>query len=126
MNQTAISSIPETRNECFGFWGTMHEQAAPAWPIAIQAIAKATGEDLASARAFLDSRHGRHFADEVCNGLFKGLCLQDAIDAAVTQWMTWRIDRRTARDDGIPRGLPYLTGFVIQSAITVEMEEAAA
>lgn len=97
-----------------------------AWPLALQAIAKTTGEDFDSARAFLDSRHGRHFADEVSNGLFKGLSMQDAIDAAVTQWMKWHIDWRTARDHGIPRGLPYLTGFVIQTAIAVEMEEAAA
>ena len=28
-----------------------------------------------------------------------------------------RIDRRTSRDEGIPRGFPYLTGFVSHFAI---------
>ena len=63
-------------------------------------------------RDFLDSRHGRHFADDVANGLYAGLSLPEAVDAAVTRWMGWQIGRQTERDSGIPRGLPYLTGFV--------------
>ena len=68
-------------------------------------------------RAFLDSRHGRHFADEVQNGLFRGHTLADAINAATLQWMGWKIGRQTSKDYGIPRGLPYLTGFVIHCEI---------
>ncbi len=37
--------------------------------------------------------------------------------------MTWTINRRTARETGIPRGLPYLVGFVTDFEI---MAEAAA
>jgi hypothetical protein len=42
-------------------------------------------------RVFLDSRLGRHFADEVANGLWKGEALESAIEGAITRWMGWRI-----------------------------------
>ena len=44
-------------------------------------------------RDFLDSRHGRHLADDVANGLFAGLSLSAAIDAAVSRWMGWSIGK---------------------------------
>ena len=75
-------------------------------------------------RAFLDSRFGRHYADEVHNGLYVGKTLKDAIDAATQTWMGWTIGRQTAKDYGIPRGLPYLTGFVIHCGIIEEQEAA--
>jgi hypothetical protein len=34
--------------------------------------------------------------------------------------MGWRIDRRTEREEGIPRGLPYLTGWVTHFQILDE------
>lgn len=113
--------IPATRNAEWGFWGTMTEQAEAAWPIAMSAIAQATGERIESVRAFLDSRYGRHFADDVLNEIHAGLALAEAIPAATRRWMGWTIGRRTSRDYGIPRGLPYLTGFVIQAAIDEEL-----
>ena len=100
----------------------MQEQAPAAWPIASTAIAAATGCEPEQVRAFLDSRHGRHFADDVNNHLFKGKALVDAIHAAIQQWMTWTIGRLTSKQHGIPRGLPYLTGFVVHCEI---MEETA-
>lgn len=112
--------IPATQNDAWGFWGTMNEHATTAWPLAITAISNATGESLESVRIFLDSRHGRHFADDVHNGLNRGQTLQDAINAATEQWMGWTIGRQTSKDYGIPRGLPYLTGFVIHCEITDE------
>ena len=115
------STILATRNEAWGFWGTMNEHAAAAWPLAITAIADATGEDLDNVRTFLDSRHGRHFADDVQNGLYQGQALQDAINAATQRWMGWTIGRQTSKQYGIPRGLPYLTGFVIHCEICEEM-----
>ena len=42
------------------------------------------------------------------------------IDAATRQWMGWAIDRRTSKDYGIPRGMPYLIGFVIHCEIGEE------
>lgn len=109
MTQTA------SRNEAWGFFGTIahHADPATARDIALPAIAAATGCPETAVRDFLDSTHGRHFADEVANGLFKGLALPAAIAAAIDRWMGWRIDRATERETGIPHGLPYLTFFEI-------------
>ncbi len=114
---TETSQIPATQNEPWGFWGTMNEQAATAWPLAMTAVSDTTGQPLESVRTFLDSRHGRHFADDVLNQLHAGHVLTDAINAATQQWMGWKIGRKTSKDYGIPRGLPYLTGFVIHCEI---------
>ena len=118
------TQIPATQNEAWGFWGTMNNDAQTAWPIAMTAISDATYQPLESVRAFLDSRHGRHFADDVLNEMLRGHDIKPAIDAAVTRWMGWTIGRQTNKDYGIPRGLPYLTGFVIHSEF-VEEELAA-
>ena len=84
------------------------------------AISDATNQPLESVRLFLDSRHGRHFADDVLNALLIGNSVERAVHAAVTRWMGWTIGRVTSRDYGIPRGLPYLTGFVIHCEVTDE------
>ncbi|KVH51191.1 hypothetical protein [Burkholderia diffusa] len=111
MNTT--QPIPATRNEGWGFFGTMGQYATVAWPLAIQSIADATGEPPDAVRAFLDAVPGRHFADEVLDRLYVGDSLATAIDAVTQRWMGWTIGARTGRDYGIPRGLPYLIGFVI-------------
>jgi len=113
--------LPATQNEGWGFWGTMNDHATTAWPLAMTAVSTATGEPLESIRLFLDSRYGRHFADDVLNHVHAGRPLPEAIAAAITQWMTWKIGRRTTGDTGIPRGLPYLVGFVLHVAITEEL-----
>ena len=118
---TAPTNIPTATVTDFGFWGTMQEHAPAAWPIASTAIAAATGCEPEQVRAFLDSRHGRHFADDVQNGLFVGCSLKEAIDKATAKWMGWTIGRNTARETGIPRGMAYLTGFVVQAAIDDEI-----
>ena len=84
MNTT--TQIPATQNDAWGFWGTMNEHASAAWPLAMAAISSATSQPLESVRAFLDSRHGRHFADSVQNGLYRGQTLVDATNAATQQW----------------------------------------
>ena len=114
------NQIPATQNDAWGFWGTMNEHASVAWPLVMNAISNATGESLESVRIFLDSRHGRHFADGVQDGLYQGLALQDAILATTQQWMGWTIGRTTSKQHGIPRGLPYLTGFVVHCTILDE------
>ena len=68
-------------------------------------------------RDFLDSRHGRYFADDVASELLRRAPLERAIEAATVRWMGWRIDRRTSRETGIPAGLPCLTGFAIHFEI---------
>ena len=116
--------IPSSTNETWGFTGCLQEQAAAAWPLAMHAIADATGEPLEYVRAFLDSSHGRHFGDDVHNGLYQGLALPDAINATTQRWMGWTIGRQTSKEYDIPKGLPYLVGFVISAAIHDECQAA--
>jgi len=119
---TSTCQTPPSENPGWGFKGTITHQAdaEAAWPLAMSAIADATGCSPDEVRAFLDSRHGRHFADDVANALTGGLPLADAIAAAARTWMGWTIGGATAREYGIPRGLPYLTGFVMQAAIEAD------
>ena len=118
----ANPSIPQTQNREWGFFGTISHHADPerAWDIALAFIAGTTGCSLDATRAFLDSRHGRHFADEVSNHLAAGQALASAINATATTWMGWRISARTAHETGIPRGLPYLTGYVLHAEIEAD------
>lgn len=111
------NTTPTTQNEAWGFWGTMGGHACVAWSIAMTQIADVTGESLESVRAFLDSKQGRHFADAVQDGLASHLTMEAAVAQAIAKWMDWKIGRITSRETGIPRGLPYLTGFVIQAQI---------
>ncbi|CAA7615730.1 conserved hypothetical protein [Magnetospirillum sp. UT-4] len=115
-------TLPANNTE-WGFFGTirLHADQAEAWELAMATIQPATGCPEAAVRDFLDSTHGRHFADDVANGLFAGLTLAAAIDAAVARWMGWTISRRTSRDTGIPHGLPYLTGFVTHCEIMADV-----
>ena len=109
--QTPLNS----RNEDYGFYGTMActgQDAAAAWAIAAPLIAAETGCSPEGVRAFLDSRLGRQFADEVANQMACGLSVEPAIRAAIDTHQGWRITLRTARQHGIPTGLPYLTGWV--------------
>ena len=115
----STNTTPESRNRAWGFFGTInhHGDAAIAWPIAINTISDATQLPAETVATFLDSRHGRHFADDVANELATGKVIADAIEAATARWMGWRISARTAHETGIPRGLPYLTGFAIHAEI---------
>jgi hypothetical protein len=122
MTTTQQAKIPATQNEAWGLFGTLGEHAAAAWPIAMTTISDATNQPLESVRAFLDSRHGRHFADDVHNGLYAGANLEDAINAATQRWMGWTIGRQTSKQYGIPRDLPYLVGFVIHCEIVEESQ----
>jgi hypothetical protein len=108
-----MTTLP-TQNEDWGFYGTISHKTdpAPAWAAAFLALTKATGAAPEGVRDFLDSRHGRHFADTVTDGLAAGRTLAKAIDSAITQWTAWRIGAETSREYGIPKGMPYLTGWV--------------
>jgi len=98
----ATTQIPATQNDAWGFYGTMNEQADAAWPLAMTAISDATCQPLESVRAFLDSRHGRHFADDVQNGLFAGATLNDAIEQASAGW-AGRLAAAPARSTASPK-----------------------
>ena len=115
-------TILTTRNTDWGFFGTIRHHADPteAWSLAMTGIGRATGCPQDAVRDFLDSRHGRHFADDVANGLASRLTRETAIDAAIERWMGWTINKRTSRETGIPTGLSYLTGFVTHCEIEAE------
>jgi len=117
---TNTTPIPASKNESWGFAGSLNEHAEAAWPIAMTAISDATSQPLDSVRLFLDSRYGRHFADDVLNEMFHASDLASAIAQATQRWMGWTIGRQTSKQYGIPKGLPYLTGFVIHCEIVEE------
>jgi hypothetical protein len=119
------TTILPTRNEPWGFFGTMQLAGADpvqSWTAASAMIAAETEASAEGVRDFLDSRYGRHFADDVMSELAKAGPgkLEEAIEAAIARWQGWRIGRRTSRDEGIPAGLPYLTGWVTHFQILDE------
>jgi len=115
------STLP-TANEAWGFYGTSgtFADADTAWTIAFPAVLTATEGTAEGVRDFLDSRHGRHFADDVYNGIHAGLDLTAAIEAAITRWMRWTINRETSREIAMPKGLPYLKGFVLYFSLQAQ------
>ncbi|QUP54566.1 hypothetical protein GO998_12870 [Ralstonia syzygii] len=119
MNTT--NARPATHNEGWGFYGTMKERAAEAWPLAMTAVSKATGSSLEAVRLFLDSSFGRHFADDVCNALHGGQALADAIDFTAALWMQRKSNGRLSEIYSIPRDLPHLTAFVTACEIADEL-----
>lgn len=114
-----------TCNEAWGFYGAAagFTDAGAAWVTASSAIAKFTAATAEGVRDFLDSRYGRHFADDVHNGIHAGLDLEAAINAGIIRWMGWTISHNTSRATGIPAGLPYLTGFVTHFVIEAELAD---
>jgi hypothetical protein len=117
------TTILPTRNEAWGFWGTTDRSGFRpdrSWDVASTMIAEATSGTPEAVRDFLDSRLGRHFADQVCGEMLAGLPVEVATGEAIREWQGWRISRQTSRDEGIPRGLPYLTGWVTHFGILAE------
>lgn len=122
---TTTTNLP-TRNPEWGFWGTTERagfRPDRGWDVASTMIAKATGCSPEGVRDFLDSRHGRQFADEVNDNMATDrLPVETATERAITRWMGWRIDRNTQAGYGIPAGLPYLTGWVGHFEIAADAE----
>jgi hypothetical protein len=110
---TMTNTILPTRNTDWGFWGTIARiendpaaDAARAWEIASRRIAEATEASPEGVRDVLDSRHGRHFGDDVANEIWTGASLDAAINAAITRWMLWTITRSDHVETGSRRGFP--------------------
>lgn len=120
--QTALP----TRNEDWGFFGTASRWpgAAPArdWALASAEIARRTGGAPEAVRDFLDSREGRHFADEVRNQRASGAAPAAAVERAVARYMGWRVGRDLSRETGIPAALPLLSGWIAYWEIQGEDE----
>ena len=104
------TTILPTRNTDWGFFGTIARiETSPATDPtkAWEMLPPHRRSDRASpegVRDFLDSRHGRHFADDVANDLCTGEPLASRRSTPPSPaGMGWRIGRRTSRDEGIPR-----------------------
>jgi hypothetical protein len=115
--------ILQTRNPTWGFFGTIghHTDQGAAWALAMSAIADATGCPPEKVRDSLDGKHGRLFADDILD-LITDAALETAVKDTTERWMARRIDLPTERDTGIPRGLPYLTGYVCHAAHQADSE----
>lgn len=127
--------ILRSRNEDYGFFGSMtrcverDRRSAEVWALASRLIAEAIHADseaeMIGIRDFLDSRWGRHFAEDVIGNITGcSITLETAIAATIRRWQGWRIDRKTEREEGIPVGLTYLTGWVQHFAVTAAIENA--
>ena len=127
--------ILPSRNEDFGFFRALSvcperdRRSAEVWALAstlIAAAIRADSEDeMIGIRDFLDSRTGCHFADYVVGNMTRcNINLETAVTSAIRRWQDWRISRQTERDEGIPAGLPYLTGWVQHFAVTAVMAES--
>lgn len=128
-------AILPSRNEDYGFFRTLtvcpeRDRRSPeVWTLASRLIAEAihanNEDEMIGIRDFLDSNMGRHFADDVVGNMTGcAIGLEAAIGSIILRWQDWRIDRRTEREEGIPAGLPYLTGWVQHFAITAAMAES--
>lgn len=119
-----------TQNPAWGFHGTLRtagmtqQLVDEAWRRATLYISAETGADPEAIRAFLDSRQGRHFADDVWCAMSRAdQTVTTAIASTCDRWMGWKISKRTSEETGIPRGLPYLLGFVEHEGIMLEEGE---
>ncbi|WLQ13269.1 hypothetical protein O5O45_26435 [Hahella aquimaris] len=108
-----INAIPAPHRPSRGFHGAMCGDAAAAWPLAVTAIANATGQPVESVRRFLESGYGRHFADDVIERRLNDRPLEEAINSVTARWMEWSIGPLTSMQYGIAANQPFLTGFVI-------------
>jgi hypothetical protein len=128
-------AILPSRNKDYGFFRTLttcpqrDRPSDEVWVLASTLIAKAvrarTEEEMIGIRDFLDSRIGRHFADDVVGNMVGcKIDSETAIRSAIRRWQDWCISRQLERDEGIPAGLPYLTGWVQHFAIAASMAES--
>lgn len=124
--------ILPSRNTDYGFYGTitatpLRDRTSDAfWTLAAARIAAAAGcrteIEMEGVRDFLDSRMGRHFADELVDRMARGTPTEQALDAIIAAWCQRRISPATERHEGIPAGLPALMGWVQHFAIYAEAE----
>ena len=127
-------AVLPSRNKDYGFFRTLtvcpqrDRTSDEVWMLASTLIAKAicatTEEEMIGIRDFLDSRIGRHFANDVVGNMVGcKIDSETAIRSAIRTWQDWRISRQLERDEGIPAGLPYLTGWVLHFAVAANMTE---
>jgi hypothetical protein len=131
---TTCAILP-SRNKDHGFFRTLtvcpqrDRRSDEVWALAstliAQTICAESEDDMIGIRDFLDSRMGRYFADDVVGNMTGcGIDSETAIKSSIRTWQDWRISRQLERCEGIPAGLPYLTGWVLHFAIAASMEDA--
>ncbi len=128
-------AVLPSRNKDHGFFRTLticpqrDRRSDEVWVLAstliAQTICAESEDDMIGIRDFLDSRMGRYFADDVVGNMTGcGIDSETAIKSSIRIWQDWRISRQLERCEGIPAGLPYLTGWVLHFAIAASMEDA--
>ena len=128
-------AILPSRNEDYGFFRTLtvcplrDRRSTEVWMLASRMIAEAihanSEDEMIGIRDCLDSRMGRHFADDVVGNMTGcNIGPEAAIASTIRRWQDWRISRKTERDEGIPEGLPYLIGWVQHFAVAAAMAES--
>ena len=128
-------AVLPSRNKDHGFFRTLtvcpqrDRRSDEVWVLASTLIAQTirarSEEEMIGIRDFLDSRMGRYFADDVVGNMTGcGIDSETAIKSSIRIWQDWRISRQLERCEGIPAGLPYLTGWVLHFAIAASMEDA--
>ena len=120
--------ILQTHNTTWGFFGAFSHHAtdpSAAWPLAMEAIAKATGCPAECIRTFLDSCKGRLFTEGVIKHMSKNALetVETAVDAAVARWMHLTIRPEDESNYGIQTGRPYLKGFACHCKLEADTGE---
>ena len=115
--------VLHSQNKAHGFYGRMNacvlrdRPIDRTWAVASAFIGLATGagaeDEMCGIRDFLDSPQGRHFADDVIEALQdRARNNETAIIQTIEKWQARTINEETERNECIPAGMPYLTGWV--------------
>lgn len=84
--------IPQTQNKMYGFYGTCDDAGLNPdefWNAAVEQIHQITNECPQDIAIFLDSRSGRHFANDVISQFYRHKNQQVAIDLATKSWQCY-------------------------------------
>lgn len=107
----------KTNNQDWGFFGTIAlancDQAQEAWDMAMEKLEAETSHTPEDIRTWLDSRSGRHFADNVVEKL-RNESLEESIDAAIKRWNSWK-PSNTQRKNGAPSWATYLQADIMEA-----------
>lgn len=108
-----------SRNEGYGFHGAIgshHRDQAQAFAVAHHVIRAKTNADSEHVRKFLDSVHGRHFADQVKEHMDQGHSLSSAVGQVADRHLQQRLGQREARRVRARAGTSILHHHISQAA----------
>lgn len=114
----------KTTNEHYGFYGTFslynNGTAATAWDSAVKKLEAATGHEQENIGAWLDTRTGRHFADQVISNVKMGSELNAAIDKTIEKWNKFHQNPHH-RNNGAPACATYLQADIALIAMEFDV-----